>query len=309
MATPNYGLIPQQTLDRATMGVVQDEISFADQICRVRTDIETLKGEAPFLTSQATVRRRENRNLQPGVNATPAQGGFGTVSYNCLRQTGFSEIYDESQISAAAYDIDLVSHWVAEAIKQTNTNADAILEEVLESTTLNLEFDCAVDGNGEWDDFANGTPLDDIDAAATEVPDFDCVVAGRGAISALRGNPQLQGRFSNYTGGAFATMDELRAGLAAHLGIDEDKVFLLQRAFYNEEAQGQGYTTAYTFNDGFWLGKQDDLQLFDPQSDENRKSEIERVASGAKYQIAHHRYVDIVRHVQENGIYFSNVLQ
>ena len=308
MATPNFGLIPQQTLREATLGVVQKTEGVADRVCRIRRDIETLKGTAPFLTSEATVRRRENRRLAPGTRAKPASGGFGDVPYDCRRETGFSEIYDESQISAAAYNIDLVAHWVTEAVKQGYTNVDALLEEVLLSTTANLEWDVTTNGAGSWLDLTNGLPLTDILEAAKLVPGRDTVIMGYHALIALQNHPQSQGRLSGYASGTVSFLNEARSLVANAAMVSPENVHLLIDDIYNDEAEGQGYSTEYVFGEGVWIGKKDDLQLFDPQNQENRKSEMSRVPEGALYQIAHHRYADIVRHVRENGVTLSNVL-
>ena len=310
MATPNYGTIPQGTLDEATLGVVQGEQAIADRVCRIRTDIKTLKGTAPFLTSQATVRSRENVDLAPGVDAIPASGGFGEVSYNCLRQTGFNIITDESEISASAYNIDLVAHWIEEAVKQANTNTDAKLEEVLSSTTLNLTWDVTDDGSGAWTDKTNGAPLTDITEAAKRVPNLDTAIIGREAIIAFQNSPQAQGRLSGYTNGTVAFVGEVRNLIASALNINPDQVFLLdgEDAIFNENGQGQDFSTGYVFSDGMWIGKKADLQLFDPNNPNNRKSEQGRRERGAATEIVHHRYVDIIRHVRENGLYFENIL-
>jgi hypothetical protein len=310
MATPNYGSIPQQVLNEITLGIVQDTAGLADRVCRIRRDIETLKGEAPFLSSEATTRRRENRDLSPGARAKPANGGFGSVPYNCLRQTGLAEIYDESQISAAAYNLDLIAHWVQEAVKQTYTNTDAKLEEVLSSTTQNLEYDVTSDGSGSWLDLTNGAPLTDIINAARLVPGRDLVICGYDALIAIQNHPQSQGRLSGYESGTVSFINEAQVLIANAARVRPEQVILFvdEDAIFNEEAAGQGFSTEYVFTDGFWIGKRDDLQLFDPQHPENRKSEMDRTIEGAVTTLAHHRYVDIIRHVQQNAVTLTEIL-
>lgn len=308
MATPGYSSIPQQTLAEVTKGVVQETPCFADLICRRRTDVKTLAGVAPFLTSDATTARGLNRDLAPGADARAERGAFGSVNYNCLRQTGLSEIFDESQISASAYDLDLIAHWLEQAVKDAGVSTDLKLADVLASTTLNAEYDVTTDGNGEWDDLTNGTPAEDIVNAADQVPIYDLAVIGRGAANALRNSPAFQGRFLNYTGGGSLTLDELRGQVASLLGIPQDAVWILQDAVYNGAALGQPFAPAYIFGDGMWIGRRDDLQLFDPQAEENHRSEQERQARAATSLVAYHRYVDIIRHVQANGVTLTNIL-
>lgn len=307
MATVDVGLIPQQTLREATLGVVQKMEGVADRVCRIRTDIETLKGNAPFLSSQATTRRRKG-GLKPTERAIPMSGNFGTVAYECDRFTGFAELPDEAQISASAYNIDLVAHWVEEAIKQGYTDVDAELEAVLQSTVLNLEWDVTTDGAGAWTDLTNGLPLTDILEAAKRVPGRNSVIVGYQALVALQNNPQSQGRLSGFASGTVAFLEEARNLIASAAMVNPANVHLLVDDFYNENAEGQGFSTEYVFGNGVWVGKQEDLQLFDPNTDENRKSEIGRVQEGALYQIAHHRYADIVRHVRDNGITLTGII-
>lgn len=307
MATVDVGLIPQQTLREATLGVVQKMEGVADRVCRIRTDITTLEGKAPFLSSLATTRRRKG-GLKPTERANPMSGNFGAVSYACERFTGFAELPDEAQIDAAAYNIDLVAHWVEEAIKQGYTDVDAVLESILESTTLNLEWDVANDGAGAWTDLTNGQPLTDILEASKLVPGRNMVIMGYHALIALQNSPQSQGRLSGYSGGTVAFLEEARNLIASSAMVNPSDVHLLVDDFYNEASEGQGFSTEYVFGNGCWIGKKEDLQLFDPQTDENRKSEIGRVQEGALYQIAHHRYADVVRHVRENGITLTGII-
>lgn len=308
MATPNYASIPQQTLSMATKGVVQETPCFADLICRRRTDIGTLSGKAPFLASDFTVSRGLNRDLAPGADARAERSSFSTVDYNCLRQTGFAEIFDESQISAQAYSLDLVSHWVAQAVKDAGVATDLKFADVLSSTTLNQEFDVTTDGNGEWDDLVNGTPYEDIIEAADLVPSPDLAIIGRRAANALRNSPNMQGRYVNYSGGGSINLDELKGAVASALGIEAANVWILQDAVYNSAALGQDYVTDYIFGDGMWIGRKDDLQLFDPAAPENHRSEVDRESRAATTLIAYHRYVDITRHVVENGVTITNIL-
>lgn len=309
MATPNYGLIPRTTLDQITRGLVANENALADMICQ-RREVQNLKGSLPFTNSQSTVRSRENVDLAPGAAAKPALGGFGAVDYNCLRQTGFSVVFDESDISADAFGMDLISDWIVEAVKQANTNTDAKLEGVLSSTTFNLEWDVSSgnDGTGSWDDLTNATPLSDIEKAGKLVPGANIAIVGQNALSLLQNHPQTQGRVAGYGGGALSTANEIQAHIAGILRIPEESVYLLigEDAVYNTETSGK-FEKGFVFNNGFFIGKRQDLQLIDPTSDKNRFTEVERDAKAATSLIAHHRYVDILRVVKENGITLTNI--
>lgn len=300
--------IPQQTLQIVTEGIVASEVAFADSACRKRTDVKTLSGTAPFLSSTATVRRDENRDMAPRSEAKPGDGGMGSVKYNCLAQVGFFELSNEDIINMDAYNINAVTHYVTEARKAANLNVDLKLEGVLESTSLNLEFDVTADGNGAWDDYQNSTPYQDIKAQARKIPGFDTVILGGLTLDILSAHPDTVARLSNYSGG-FADENEVQIVLRRLLGGSAPNLrILVFDTFYNVEKEGLGFETGFCFEGGFWLGHGQDLQLFDPVNPLNNRTYNEVVNRNRTLEIGHDRYVDIVRHQQLTAATFTNII-
>lgn len=307
MATPDLGSIPKETLREVTPGIEQPEDSIADAICQRRTDVTALKGTAPFQAHEMTMRRGLNRDLAPGQEPKSERGGMGEVEYHAKRQVGKAEIYDESEIQAAAFNLDIVEAWTKEARKDANTAVDLKFADVLASATLNQEFDVTNAGNGAWTDQANATPLQDMVDMSDLVPHADTAVVGRGVVSALRKHPETMGEVINYTGGGVMGPDHIRAAIAKIFDISEDRVWLLTDRLFNDAALGEDYKLGFVASDVFWVGAGYDLQLFDPNHERNRESEVGRVLA-TKTELAYKRFVDIKRVHEENAITATNTV-
>ena len=308
MATPNYGSIPQESLNEVTPGVQQPLGARADEICVRRTDVTSTKGTAPFLTSQATTSRGNNRDLAPGETAKARRGGMGEVEFKCLRQVGLAEIYDESDIAAQRFDIDMIEHWQQQAQLEADTATDHKFADVLLSTTDNLEFDATDDGNGEWDDPDTGTPEQDMVDMSELVPHCDTVIAGRKTVSALRKSPDLAGEIHMYSSEGVITADAVRGRIAEIFDIAVERVFLLTDWLYNAADGADEYEQGFIGEDVFWAGAGYDLQLFDPNHPKNRHSWSQRVDDSGKEQVGFQRFVDIKRQIRENAVTASNIL-
>lgn len=308
MATPNSGSIPQESLDQVTPGIEQPLDSRADELCVRRTDVESTSGTAPFLSPQMTTSRGENRDLAKGETVQPSRSGMGEVEYECLRQAGASEIYDESDIASQRFDLDLIDHYSQQAQQDANTATDRKFADVLRSTTDNLEFDATTDGNGAWDDPANSTPEQDLVDVSELVPHANMAIAGQKIVSALRKSPDLAPDTHMYESEGVITADSVRARVAAVLDIDPSNVYLMTDWTRNISATKDGYELGFIGEDVMWVGTDYDLQLFDPNHSKNRYSWSERVNSDAKEQVGFQRYVDIVRHIQENAVTVTNAI-
>lgn len=307
MSSVDGNTIPQQTLNIATRGIVASEICFADTACRIRNDVTTLSGEAPILSSTSTVRRDENRDLAPGAESKPLDFSMGKVKYNCLAQPGHFFIPDEHAHNLKAYGIEATAELIREARKQSNLSVDLKLEDALYSIALNTVFDVTTEGNGSWDDGGiSSTPYSDIEEAAANSPDSNLIIFGRKVRAALSRHPDTLARLSNYNGG-FASAGEVETVLQRLLDNPDLRV-LYFNTFYNTSPEGLGFTPGYCFENGFWLGHQDGLQLFDPKGDINNRSENERIISRRGVVGTHTRYVDLVRPHKETGIIFEKAV-
>ena len=308
MATVNSGSIPQESLDEVTPGIEQPLSAWADEICTRRTDVTSIKGSAPTFSNEMTTSRGLNKDLAPGETARASRGDMGEVEFHCLRQSGLSEIYDESDIAASRFDISLIEHYFGQAEQDAATATDKKLQEVLESTSLNLEFDATSDGNGAWTDTTNGTPAQDMVDMSDLVPHATKVVVGRNVVSALRKHPETMGEIINYSGGGVMTPDHIQTIIASIFDVDVDDVHMLTRSTFNDSEFGDDYELGFLFGDVFWAGAGYDLQLFDPDHQKNRYSYSQRVEAAAKEQVGFHRYVDIKRLIRENGVTCSNAV-
>lgn len=298
--------IPQQTLQIVTEGIVASEVCFADTVCLPRKDVKTLSGKAPYMSSTATVRRDENRDLAPRSEGKPGDGGMGSVDYDCLAQMGFFELAHEDIINMDAYNIDAVSRYVTEARKAANLNVDIKLADVLKSTSLNLEFDATSDGGGAWDDYQNSTPYQDIKAQFRKIPGCDTVIIGNRVLDTLAFHPDTVARLSYFQGG-FGDDTEVQAVIRHLLNRPGLRVLTFD-TFYNVKKEGLGYETEYCFDDGIWIGIGGDLQLFNPNNPLNNVSFSKNVERKRCVEIGHTRYVDIKRHQKITAATFTNIL-
>ncbi|TQE99383.1 MAG: hypothetical protein FKY71_08925 [Spiribacter salinus] len=299
--------IPQATLREVTPGIEQPEDAIADALCQRRTDATKLEGDLPFLTNEMTIRRGLNRDLEPGEEIKAGRGDFGTISFSAKKQAGRFDLYYEKQVDASYFEVDLVAHWVGEARKDANTATDLKFADVLRSTTLNLEWDADTDGNGEWDDLANGTPQQDMVDISDQVPHANMAIIGRGVASALRKQIAFHGQDFYFDSGGVVTLNSVRRQVGDIFTIDPERVHVLDERTFNQAALGEDYDLGFIGNDVFWVGTDYDLQMVDPDHEKNRYAEQDHVA-GIGDIITYIRFVDICRNVVENGLTVSNAL-
>ena len=308
MATPNTGSIPQESLNEVTPGLEQPMGSIADELCVRRTDVQSTSGTAPFLSTEMTTSKGLNKDLAPGETAHPDRAEMGEIEYECKRQVGMSEIYDETDIAAQRFDIELIDHFSSQAQQDADTATDRKFEDVITSTTDNLEFDATVDGNGAWDDTSNGTPVQDMVDMSDKVPHSTMVIVGRSITSALKKHPEVGGEVFHYSGGGVVTTSHLEGLIAEQFDIEPSDVHLLTDRTYDSAGRGQDFELDFIADTAFWVGAGYDLQMFDPDHPKNRRSWSDRVNAAGKEQVGFQRMVDIKRHIQENAITGTNLL-
>lgn len=300
--------IPDQVLRSMAMGLVTEEESFADQVCTRITGKTTLNGTIPSKTSASTLGRLYNAGLAPGEVAKDHEGGVATTAYACKAYVGARFVYDEERNDLSVYGVDEIRDAARLARAVANLNIDAALATLLASTTENEEFDCNTNGNGEWDDQVNGTPLEDLLAAKyDQAPGSDCLIYGPEAMRALLAHPDVVAEISHFNAGQL-DISGLNTLLASKLQIPVENIFRFEK-LYNGAAEGAAVTTAFLFDEGVWMGHKRDLIMVDPLNALiNNKLEIERVVERRAHRVQYERYVDLKRLTQPLGVYFSNVI-
>lgn len=298
--------VPEQVLRSIALGLVTTEQAVADTLCTKFTEKTTLSGRVPVLSSKATMARADNVGLGPGEEPK-AHGGKlkPSTPYNCLAYVGYDEITDEERNDLSVFSLDYIADRVRQARVDSNMGVDLKLQEILESTSLNTEFDVTSDGNGAWTDKVNSTPLEDmVEAKHTFCPGADTIIYGPAIKRALLAHPDLIAEYSQFNAGAL-DIDGLSALIARKTGITNVQYV---EKFYDSANEGQAVSVTYLFDTLFWMGHKRDLVMVDPANAAiNNKAEIERVVSRRLHQVQHTRYIDILRNTQELGAVFSNV--
>lgn len=302
--------IPDAVIEEVTMGLLTEEQALADEICTI-IQTPSLAGVLPNLGSAATLGRLENSDLQPLVEAEPHGGSAGSTAYDCLAQVGYALISDEERAQFQAFGLDFLANRIRQARANANLQVDNALATVLASTSLNAEFDTTSDGSGEWDDATNGTPLEDIVEIIDDfAPGADTIVYGPETRRILIRHPDLVAEFSNFSGGQLDA-DGLRNLLSRKTGIPVDNIYEFKK-LYNAGPKNGTVSTAYLFDEGFWVGHKRDLICVDPtnpvgQPAFNNLTEVERVVRRRAHEIQHTRYVDFLRPTTSLGCTVSLV--
>lgn len=300
----DYGSIPAQVLREITKGLITEEVSLFESIATPKRDRTTLSGSFPRMTNGSTMSRAENSGLAPGARAKPHGGALATVTYNCLAYVGYDIITDEERNDVGAYGEDLLANRIRQARADANLNIDLAGATALASTTFNETFTAS----NTWDDYTNGTPLEDmLEAKYTKCPGADMIVYGPGVFRALQASPDLLAEVSNYSAGQL-DFNGLNAILAAKLNIPVANIHFIEK-YYNSAVEGQTEVTAYVGNGLFWMGRRNDFLMIDPvNADVNNLTEVQRIVNGRSHEVQHTRYVDFVRPTKQTGCVFASIL-
>lgn len=304
----DVGSIPEQQLREIAYGLSSEAEAFADLVCNKITERTTLNGSIPTMDSTFSLAQNINGGLTPLAEARPHLGSLGTTSYACLAYVGSSLISDEERNDLAVYGLERISQAAVMARADANLSLDKDLEAALESTSLNTEFDVTSDGNGEWDDYTNGTPIQDmIKAKRTQCPEADTIILGMRAYEALVGHPDIIAETSHFSGGSL-DWNALEAYFRRKVpGIRQ--VFTSMK-LYDNAAYGATASFDFLFQDNVWMGKQSDLIMVAPaNADVQDKLEIDRVTSRRAHLVQYSRYADIVRPTQAHSSVFTNLFQ
>jgi len=302
----DVGSIPEHTLREISYGLSSEAESFADLVCRKVTDRTTLSGKVPVMTSTFTLAQDINGGLEPLEQARPHLGSMTTVDYDCKAYVGSSLISDEERNDLAAYGLERIGQAAVMARADANLGLDKDLEAALLSTSLNTEFDVTSDGNGAWDDYTNGTPIQDmIKAKRTDCPEADTLILGLRAYEVVIGHPDIVAETSHFSGGSL-DWNALEAYLRRKVpGIRN--VFTSMK-LYDNAAYGATASFDFLFEEGVWMGKQADLLLVAPENaDVQDKLEVDRVVDRRAHRVQYSRYADIVRPTQAHASIFTNL--
>lgn len=303
----DVGTIPQLTVQEIMYGLMTSEVALADSICTTYTRGSTLNGKVPVMTSASTLARAENIGLPPLAENVALGGAMTTADYNCLARVGDALVSDEEVNDMGALGADAASFALTSCRRQANFKTDYVLAQTLESTTLNEEFDCNVDGNGEWNDYTNGTPLADLLLAADEfAPDADTFVIGRRVHDILLAHPDIKAQIVMINNGQLDYN-----GLFAYLRtkIPNLQNFHVLDKLYNTAARGQTVAPGRLFSEKAWLGHKADLLLVEPNGAaiQNRVTQ-QRAPNNRALHVQYVRYNAILRPTKSLGVTFTNVI-
>ena len=303
----DIGSIPEQVLRSIALGQITEELSFADMVCTRVTERTTLNGSVPILNDKATLGRLDDTGLSPGVAPKEHGGAAGVTAYACLAYAGLDFVTDEERDDLGVYGIDMIENRARQARINSNLKIDARLSTQLSSTALNGEFDCNVDGSGEWDDYVNSDPLKNmIDARRDKVPGADTIIIGPEVYDALVGHPDIIAEFSQFNAGSL-DYDGLAALLKRKIPGIRD-VYHFEK-FYDTAERGDAFSIGYLFAQGAWMGHKRDLIMVDPaNADVNNKLDIERDAKRRGHDVQYVRYIDIIRTHLSLGVTFTNTI-
>lgn len=303
----DQGTFPDVLIQEMMFGLLTTEVSQADSICTPGPFRTTMSGSVPVLKSISTLARDEEIGLAPLAIAQELGGEMTSAPYTALARVGRSFVSDEERNDMGAYGQDAVALHLRLVRMQANFKTDRALATALASTVLNNTFDCNSDGGGEWNDYTNGTPLQDLlKAADSFAPDADTLVLGRSVHDALVAHPDIKAQIVQINAGQIDY-----SGLMAILRV---KVPNLQYLYvldklYNSAGKGQNLSTARLFRNNAWLGHRSDLILVEPsgaaiQNTVDQERDVDRRALKVQYS----RYNAILRPTKELGVTFTNVI-
>jgi hypothetical protein len=303
----DQGTFPDVLIQEMMFGLLTTEVSQADSICTPGPFRTTMSGSVPVLKSISTLARDEEIGLAPLAIAQELGGEMTSAPYTALARVGRSFVSDEERNDMGAYGQDAVALHLRLVRMQANFKTDRALATALASTVLNNTFNCNSDGAGEWNDYTNGTPLQDLLLAADSfAPDADTLVLGRSVYDALVAHPDIKAQLVNINAGQIDY-----SGLAAILRVkvpNLQQIFVLDK-LYNSGAKGQALSTARLFRNNAWLGHKQDLILVEPSGAAIQNTvDQERDVDHRALKIQYARYNAILRPTKDLGVTFTNVI-
>lgn len=303
----DVGTIPQLTVQEIMFGLQTEEVAQADTICTPFRRGTTLSGKVPVMSSKSTLVRAENIGLPPLAENVAQGGSMTTADYTCLARTGDALVSDEEINDMGALGADAAAFHLTQCRRQANFKTDYVLAQTLESTVLNEEFDCNTDGNGEWDDYTNGTPLADILLAADEfAPDADTFVIGRRTHDILLGHPDIKAQIVMIAAGQL-NYDGLFAYLRTK--IPNLQYFHVLDKLYDAATRNGAASPTRIFREKAWLGHKRDLLLVEPSGAPIQNQVTQnRSAAHRALRIQYVRYNTILRPTKALGVTFTNIV-
>ena len=307
MSVTNVGSLSPERLNEASLGPVESELSVMESIALVRRDITDLKGSAPYFPTDGGVGHDRNRDLPEGVEATPTARQIAEVEYDCKRQVGFERIPNATQIRLDSLSIDTLGMHVAAARRQANTNVDIKGELVLKDETVNTVYDAISDGGGAWsDEGVASEPYLNIQEILDNHPGLDTFVFGPGVRRALQKNAHTRAEIGRKFNAGMARQDQIEALIRA-LYPQIERVIMVRKRI-NTAGDGVDPSYRWLFDDFAWIGRQEDLQFFDPNHPLNPYIDQDKNIRAEALELIHSRRIDIKRVRLDCGVYVKRIL-
>lgn len=301
----DFNSIPDSVLTETTMGLVTDMPAMADRFCTTFSRATTMSGTLPRLTNVTTLVGNRTQGLAPGEQAPTSPGGMASTTFECLAYVGKYVITAEEKAGIKSYGLDILQIHAESARAVANLKLDLDMATVLASTSLNEEYDCNVDGSGEWDDPANGRPFEDMLAAIdTKSPGSDTAILGRKVVRTLINHPDAIAESSNFNAGQ---LDESALVALIKRKLPSIRNVYIMDKFYNSAGEGATEVLAYVGDEVCWIGHKSDLILVHPKMDDQDKLVPWRDHDIRSDILQYERYDDIVRPTKAKGCTFSNI--
>lgn len=306
MAFSTAGL-PEGVIREMLTGIVADELAFADEVCRRVTGRAAMTGRIPIRGTAGGVGRGENQALAPLSEAKAYDYEVSFAPYTAAAYVGYGLLSDEEKNdSTYFFDEDAINLEMQTARRDANTALDRSLSSALSSVTLNDALNVTANG-GAWDS-GTSTPAANLREAREELaPHSDTIIIGRAAANALMDTDDFLATpiAGNAYDGGVGNQPLLELWLKQYLRFKN--VYIFDRLALSSGVN-QANVIEHLFDDGVWVGYQDDLILVHPDNDEQDSLEIERVVRKRAYEIQHTRYDDIIRPSLIKGVTLTNVL-
>lgn len=293
--TISVGSVGQDILNETFEGLQSEIVPVVEQIGE-RVLVADVAGSL-FVEDSITGLAQSGTGIAIGADATPMESTFSTVSYECLRYTGYGIIPDAvAQSLQRAYNYDAIARAARHARQQAVAKLNNKLNSVLTDTNLNGSANAS-----NWGAEA-GTPIVDIDAGMEASGYGNALFLGRDVAEALRYHPDITAMDANYSSGAAIPQSSLvRILLGLYPNLD---TVVIGNAMYNSANENQAVSLAYQFDGTAWCGHSKDLVLC--YFSEN--SETQRIVERQAEKIYFEMVCDIIRPHSEMGYVFQTPL-
>ena len=289
----SYGssTIVKGLIEEALEGLRDETLCFTDTLSITR-QVRSIAGVQPIRLSVDSLRGKSGGFQALGANPHLGHGEMGEILWNLKQVSKKMEIPKQYVVDLEQY-IDVWATYARDLSKDVANDIDAELFTLLSSIVENQE---QAANNGVWA-LDTSTPVQDIQDAKLKCPSANIAVVGMQTALKLSRHPDLKSRTDYYVSGGSMPMSQLRSTLAEISGLQPNNIYIFG-TYFNDANEGQPVDLAYHAEDLFFLGKRENLILFE-QADSGRVTER---PEHNRHDVAFTRSVDLVRADQLCGV-------